>query len=343
VADCSIALDIRYSEINTANTVSPLLQLSRASGLGRRVRVIDSHTEGEPTRVVFDGVPDLGDGSVQDRLARLVSDHDAWRRATIAGPRGSEGTVAALLLPARDLTTLAQVLYYNTQGPLPMCVHATIGVVETMRRYGNLGATPQHLETPAGIVTVRAMDDGRVEVENVPSSRVRRELVVPTSHGPLVGDIAWGGNWFFVARDPKDRIRPEHIERLQRMSGEVLEHLAVRGICGADGAAIDHVYLIGSPDRADAQWRSFVLCPDGNYDRSPCGTGTSAALACLIDAGEVACDQDVLVQSVTGSTFEARAVRSLGGGVRPTIRGRAYITAESTLVFDENDPTGWPA
>lgn len=323
--------------------MTPLVQLPSASGFSRRVRAIDSHTEGEPTRVVFDGVPPLGEGSPDERLATLLSRHEAWRRAMVAGPRGSEGIVAALLLPPSDPEAQAQVLYFNTRGPLPMCVHATIGVVETLRRYGGWDAVPRRLETPAGLVTVRALPDGRVEVENVPSLRVQAEVVVPTSYGPLVGDVAWGGNWFFVARDPEDRICPAHIDRLHSMSVEALAHLNEAGFGTGDPAPVDHVYLTGSPDRADAAWRSFVLCPDGNYDRSPCGTGTSAALACRIATGEVAAGEDIVVQSVTGTVFEARGATLLDGGVRPTIRGRAHITAETVLVTHGNDPWGWPA
>lgn len=323
--------------------MTPLVQLPSPSSFRGRVRAIDSHTEGEPTRVVFDGAPRLGEGRPEERLATLVSQHEPWRRAMVAGPRGSQGIVAALLLPPADPAAAAQVLYFNTRGPLPMCVHATIGLVETLRRYGGWDAEPRRLETVAGSITVRALDDGRVEVENVASSRVSAGVVVPTSCGTLVGDVAWGGNWFFVARDPENQVCPEHIERLHRMSTEALAHLGAHGFGEGDPAPVDHIYLTGSPEAADATWRSFVLCPDGNYDRSPCGTGTSAALACRAATGEVRPDTDVIVQSVTGTVFEARATALPDGSVRPTIRGRAHITAETTLVTHGDDPWGWPA
>jgi proline racemase len=319
--------------------VTSLLQLSRAAGVGRRVHTIDSHTEGEPTRVIYEGAPDLGRGAPADRVARLVSEYEPWRRATVNGPRGSEGVVAALLLPPEDETALTQVLYYNAKSPLPMCVHATIGLVETLRHYGEIGFEQHRLETVAGTVTVRALEDGRVEVENVPSAPWKRAVEVPTSHGTITGDIAWGGNWFFVAHDPQDQVRPAHIDRLLGTSEEILNYLTREGMGGRDGAVVDHVYFMGSPNRADAAWRSFVLCPDGNYDRSPCGTGTSAAMACQVAAGAIDCDREYVFQSVTGTTFEA-SVAECVGGVRPTLRGRAYITAESVLVFHDDDPFG---
>ena len=309
-----------------------------------RVRVIDSHTEGEPTRVIFEGTPDLGGGPATARVARLVKDHESWRAAMVRGPRGSTGVVAALLLPPEDPRALTQVLYFNAEGPLPMCVHATLGLVETLRRYADLPSGAHRIETAAGSVQIEALGDGRSRVENVVSRRTQRAVRVETDAGPITGDVAWGGNWFFVADDPDDAINVDQVPRLVELCHEIDERLFESNVRGTEGQRIDHVYLMGAAARPDAEWRSFVLCPDGNYDRSPCGTGTSAVMALLAEDGRVEAERDYIVQSVTGSTFTARVERveanEPDGGYRPTITGRAFITGETTLVFHDGDPWG---
>lgn len=307
-----------------------------------RVRAIDSHTEGEPTRVVLDGAPYLGPGDAAARRRVFSERFDGFRSAVVCEPRGYDALVGALLLePSGD--ALAAVVFFNNVGTLGMCVHGTIGVAETLHHLGRLPAGRHKLETPVGDVWIERARDGRVSVENVPSYRHARAVEVETArHGRLAGDVAWGGNWFYlVERDGPHghgrELSTRNLRELSELTLDALESLARAGVTGADDAAIDHVELFGPSARADAHSKNFVMCPGGQYDRSPCGTGTSAKLACLAADGKLA-EGDVWRQeSILGTLFEGR-VRRAARGVVPTVAGRAWITAETELVFTADDP-----
>ncbi|HEX7901837.1 MAG TPA: proline racemase family protein [Planctomycetota bacterium] len=290
----------------------------------RRVEVVDSHTGGEPTRVVVAGGPDLGTGSVRERLARFAREHDRFRSAVVNEPRGSDVLVGALLLEPSG------VIFFNNVGTIGMCGHGTMGVVVTLQHLKRL--VPARLETAVGAVDVEALGGGRVRVGNVPSWRTMKDvkLDVP-GHGVVTGDVAWGGNWFFLAEIGE--LGP--IDRLTALSWAIRRELVRRGIAGEGGAEIDHIELFGPSKVADS--RNFVLCPGGAYDRSPCGTGTSAKVACLIADGKLREGQVWRQESVIGSVFEASG-RIVEGRVRPTITGSAFVTAESTLLLDPEDP-----
>lgn len=305
------------------------------------LRVVDSHTGGEPTRVVVGGGPDLGGGPLADRLARFRDRHDRWRRAVVCEPRGSDVLVGAWLVPPEDATSAAGVLFFNDVGVLGMCGHGTIGVVATLAHLGRIGAGAHRIETPVGPVTATLHADGRVSVENVPSYRHRAGVTVDVPGvGPVTGDVAWGGNWFFLAPAPPGvPLDVAHAARLTDYAGAVRRALSAAGITGADGAEIDHIELLGPSETADA--RGFVLCPGGAYDRSPCGTGTSAKVACLIADGRLAPGAVWRQESIVGSAFEATAAVTPDGTVVPTITGRAFVTAEATLLLDPDDPFGW--
>jgi 4-hydroxyproline epimerase len=306
------------------------------------VRVVDSHTEGEPTRVVLAGAPDLGPGDAAARRRVLAERFDAFRSAVVCEPRGFDAMVGALLLEPRG-DALAAVVFFNNVGTLGMCVHGTIGVAETLHHLGRLPAGRSKLETPVGEVWIERARDGRVSVENVPAWRHARGVQVRTArHGLLAGDVAWGGNWFYlVDRDGPlghgRELAHAEVRALSELTLDVLASLAREGITGADGAPIDHVELFAPPARTDAHSRNFVMCPGGQYDRSPCGTGTSAKLACLAEDGKLADGDAWRQESILGTLFEGR-VRRAARGVVPTITGRAWITAESTLRFADDDP-----
>jgi 4-hydroxyproline epimerase len=307
-----------------------------------RIKVIDSHTGGEPTRVVIEGGPDLGRGSVRQQLAVLRSQHDDLRSAVINEPRGSDVQVGALLCPPADPTCEAGVIFFNNVGYLGMCGHGTIGLVVTLAHLGRIGPGEHRIETPVGVVVATIHTSGAVSVRNVPSYRFAHCAKVDVAadvaaHGALVGDVAWGGNWFFLVDEAQHRLDLvlSNVDRLTQFAWSVREVLAQQGITGAGGAEIDHIELFAPSDRADS--RNFVLCPGKAYDRSPCGTGTSAKLACLVAEGALRPGQVWRQESIVGSVFEG-TVSVADGQIVPTITGTAFITAEATLIFDPRDP-----
>jgi 4-hydroxyproline epimerase len=301
------------------------------------IRVVDSHTEGEPTRVIIDGGPDLGGGSLAERRERFRREFDRYRSAVVNEPRGSDPVVGALLVPPQDSTCAAGVIFFNNVGYLGMCGHGTIGVVATLAHLGRLKAGVHRIETPVGIVSAELHDRGDVSVSNVPSYRYRKSVTI---NGGVSGDIAWGGNWFFLVDGQRDDLDLQNVERLTELTWTIRQNLEREGITGKDGAVIDHVELFGPPARRDADSRNFVLCPGKAYDRSPCGTGTSAKMACLYADGKLAPGKIWRQESIVGSLFEGH-VDVVGDSIVPTIRGRAYVNAESTLILDEQDPFCW--
>ena len=303
-----------------------------------RIRVIDSHTGGEPTRVVLEGGPDLGTGPLAERRERLRRDHDAWRRAVACEPRASEVLVGALLVEPHTPGCDLGVIFFNNVGPIGMCGHGTLGVVETLRHLGRLKPGRIHIDTPVGVVGAELREDGSAVVVNVPSRRFRRQvpLTVP-GLGPVHGDVAWGGNWFFLVADHGLELRPSNLPRLLAAATTLREALPTAGITGEAGAEIDHVELTGPAADPANDGRNFVLCPGLEWDRSPCGTGTSAKLACLHAEGKLAPGQRWRQESLVGSVFEGW-LEETDGQLLPHIAGRAHVTGEATLILDPADP-----
>ena len=305
-----------------------------------RIQVIDSHTGGEPTRVVMSGAPDLGGGSVAEQLERLRAEHDWLRRAVVNEPRGSDVLVGALLCPPEDPAALTGVIFFNNVGYLGMCGHGTIGLVATLAHLGRLEPGTHVIETPVGTVTATLRSDGRVSVANVRSYRHATGVEV-TLEGPdgtpmrVTGDVAYGGNWFYLCDDHGLDVRPGNLRQLTTVATRIKEALAAAGRTG-EGHEIDHIELMAPSPTADS--RSFVLCPGDAYDRSPCGTGTSAKLACLAADGVLAPGRVWRQESVIGSVFDASYMPSPEGGVLPTITGTAHVTAEATLILQPGDP-----
>jgi 4-hydroxyproline epimerase len=310
----------------------------------KRIRVVDSHTGGEPTRVVFEGGPDLGGGPLSERLRRFREEHDRYRSAIVNEPRGSDVLVGALLVPPEDPGCAAGVIFFNNVGYLGMCGHGTIGLVVTLRHLGRIEPGRHRIETPVGVVTAELHEDGRVSVENVPSYRLARAVAVDVpGHGRVTGDVAWGGNWFFLVEDHGLTVSADRIEVLTDFAWRVKNALAAAGITGERGAEIDHVELFAPSPTTGLDSRSFVLCPGKAYDRSPCGTGTSAKLACLAADGKLAAGAAWRQESVIGSVFEGRVRPDPGAAARvvPEITGTAHVTGETTLLLDERDPFCW--
>jgi 4-hydroxyproline epimerase len=304
----------------------------------QRVRIIDSHTGGEPTRVVLSGGPDLGKGPLTERLNRLRTEHDTFRSAVVNEPRGSDVIVGALLCEPSDPKCIAGVIFFNNVGYLGMCGHGTIGLVATLAFLGKIGPGEHHIDTPVGTVSAVLHPDGEVTVNNVPSYRLAANAVVEVpGYGQVRGDVAWGGNWFFLVREHAMELSLKKIEELTNFTWAIRVALREQGITGTGNQEIDHVELFAPSDLPQVDSKNFVLCPGKAYDRSPCGTGTSAKLACLYADGKLKEGQVWKQESIVGSVFHGTvAVR--GGKVYPSIRGAAHVNAEAELIFDPKDP-----
>ncbi len=302
-----------------------------------RVQVIDSHTGGEPTRVVIAGGPDLGHGPMAERRTIFRERCDGFRSAVVNEPRGSDVMVGAVLCPPVDPSSAAGVVFFNNVGTIGMCGHGTIGLAVTLGHLGRIGPGTHRLETPVGVVSFDYDGGNRATVENVPSYRHAKGVTVDVpGHGLVSGDVAWGGNWFFLVNDCGRDLDLLDVEDLTDFTWSVRRALARQGVTGADGGEIDHVELFGPPREVGNHSRNFVLCPGKAYDRSPCGTGTSAKLACLFADGKIK-EGDVWRQeSIVGSVFEG-SVRRDGDRVVPRVTGSAYVSAEATLLLDPDD------
>lgn len=306
----------------------------------QRIHVLDSHTGGEPTRLVIEGFPDVGQGSMAERRQRLAAEFDHWRSACMLEPRGSEVLVGALLCSPVDPSACAGVIFFNNSGYLGMCGHGTIGLIVSLAYLGRIGPGEHLVETPVGTVTATLHEDGSVSVRNVPSYRYRHNVTVDVpGHGPVVGDIAWGGNWFFLISEHGLRVAGDNLPALTAYSAAVQQALEDQGLRGDDGGLIDHIELFAEDIEADS--RNFVLCPGLAYDRSPCGTGTSAKLACLAADGKLQPGQIWHQASVIGSQFEASYEAADNGRIIPTIRGRAHLSADAQLLIEADDPFAW--
>ena len=300
------------------------------------VRVIDSHTGGEPTRTVIAGGPDLGAGSVAEKARIFREQHDRFRRAVVNEPRGSDVLVGALLVEPLDATCAASVIFFNNVGLLGMCGHGTIGLIVTLAHLGRIGVGAHRLETTVGVVTATLHADGTVSVANVESFRKAHAATVQVPGiGAITGDVAWSGNWFFLVAEHGQELALANTGGLTEFATRVRRAVNAQGF-----PEVDHVELYGPPTLAGSHSRNFVLCPGGAYDRSPCGTGTSAKLACLAADGKLAEGAEWVQESILGSTFRGsfRWVDRARGIIAPTITGTAYITAEATLLFDPADP-----
>lgn len=305
--------------------------------MASQTRIVDSHTGGEPTRVVISGGPDLGEGTLAARLARFRERHDRFRSAVVNEPRGSDVIVGALVCPPADPANAAGVIFFNNVGYLGMCGHGTIGLVATLAHLGRIGPGDHRIETPVGVVTARLEAGGVVTVRNVPSYRAAAGVAVELADGRrITGDVAWGGNWFYLVDDPGEELALglENVERLTELSWQIRQ--AVNRLY----PEVDHVELFAPSPTPGVDSRNFVLCPGKAYDRSPCGTGTSAKLACLHADGQLQPGEVWRQESVVGSVFEGW-VEVVDGQVVPSIRGTAYVNAEATLIFDQRDPFCW--
>lgn len=300
------------------------------------LRVVDSHTGGEPTRIIVEGGPDLGTGSLVERRDRFRDEFDHYRSATVNEPRGSDVMVGGLLVEPNDKSCAAGIIFFNNVGYLGMCGHGTIGLGVTLGYLGRIQPGMHRIETPVGVVELTLLADGFVSVQSVASYRKEKQVAIDVPGiGTVCGDVAWGGNWFYLIEEHGQDLNPSNVEQLTEFAWKVRQAVNAQRF-----PEIDHVELFGPPSSPEAHSRNFVLCPGKAYDRSPCGTGTSAKLACLAADGKLAEGETWVQESIIGSRFEAR-YRRQGDQIIPTILGSASVNADSTLILSEADPFCW--
>ena len=307
----------------------------------QRLRVIDSHTAGEPTRVVVAGAPEPAGATIAEKREAFHRELDWLRTAVVCEPRGHEAMVGALLCEPEHEGSVAGVIFFNNVGCLNGCLHGTMGVAVTLLHQGVIGLGEHQLDTPVGPVTIVVTEGGTVTVRNVRSYRSAKDVSVEVpGFGEVVGDVAWGGNWFFLTTAPAGlAVDFANLEELTDYSWAVRQALEAQGVTGDDGGEIDHVEVFGPPSESGhSDSRNFVLCPGKAYDRSPCGTGTSAKLACLHADGTLA-PGDVWRQAgILDTVFAGVVEPHEDGGIIPAVTGRACITMEAEILIDPADP-----
>lgn len=314
------------------------MALTSVQTVCERLAFVDSHTAGEPTRLILSGGPDLGGGSVAAKVTRL-REHDWLRRCVIHEPRGFDAIVGAVLCEPEDPRAACGVIFINNTGYLGMCGHGTIGVAVTLHSLGRIGLGRHTIETPVGLVEIDLLTPHRVAIANVPSWRHRQGVAVEVDGlGTITGDVAWGGNWFFLTEHAPCPLVADNIPHLLDAATRVRRGLERAGITGEGGGVIDHIEFVQKSDTLGVDARTFVLCPGGAFDRSPCGTGTSAKLACLAADGRLAPGKTWVQESVLGGLFEGSYRTGEDGAILPRIVGEAFVTAEGSLIRQPGDP-----
>ena len=305
------------------------------------IKVIDSHTGGEPTRVVIEGWPDVPGETMQDRLKYVKGNHDHIRQGVVCEPRGHNAIVGALITPPVNSDSLTGVIYFNDVGFLGMCGHATIGLVETLRQTGKLLSNEISIDTPVGVVKASVAEDGLVSIRNIsPRVHIKDLKISVPELGDVIGDVAYGGNWFYLVKNLSPDISLDRIDSLMANSKAIRDALNAEGIKGDDGHQIDHIEFFSEPTHTDADSKNFVLCPGDAYDRSPCGTGTSAKMACLYESGLLELEGSWVQEGICGSLFYCH-LEMENEILVPVISSKAYVISQSTFYFNEEDPFCW--
>jgi 4-hydroxyproline epimerase len=303
------------------------------------MRVVDSHTEGEPTRVVVSGWPQPVGATMAERRDDVRARFDHLRRAVVREPRGFDAIVGALLTPPVNEGSIAGIVFFNNGTYLGMCGHGLIGVVRTLEFLGRLKPGKAYFDTPVGTVGAELGDDGSVSIDSVPAKLHARDVEIDVEgYGRIAGDVAWGGNWFFITHADQVPVDMAHVGELSRFTQAIQDAIHMQGITGANGGEIDHIEISAPPERSDADCRNFVRCSGGEYDRSPCGTGTSAKMASLHARGELRIGDEWRQEGIAGGLFIGWLTLGDDGSLMPHVRGSAFVTADATLRFDPRDP-----
>lgn len=303
------------------------------------MHVVDSHTGGEPTRVILDSGPDLGTGPLAERAQILATEHQSFCNSVMLEPRGQAAMVGALLVEPTDPECVTGVIYFDAGAVLGMCGHGTIGLTVTLAHLGRIGHGRHKIETPVGVVEVELTDANTVRVQNIESRRVHHAVSLDVEGlGTITGDVAYGGNWFFIVDPSPIPVLTSNLGALTDAAILIRDAANAAKIEGENGQPIDHVIFQDISPTAGVHSRNFVLCPDDTYDRSPCGTGSSARLACLAADGKLAAGDEIVQESVIGSAYRLSYQSGKNGGIVPSIIGQAFVMAEATLMFDKHDP-----
>jgi len=307
------------------------------------MQVIDSHTEGEPTRVIISGGPDLGSGSLAERAKILATEHQAFYRGLVSEPYGQEAMVGVMRVEPVDPECVAGVIYFDAAAVIGMCGHGTIGVAATLAHMGKIGVGTHKIETPVGVVEVTLSDANTITVQNVASHRLYKNIRLEIDGvGTVYGDVSYGGNWFFIVDQSPIPVKPDNIRDLTDVAIKIREAIQASSLTGTDGGIIDHIILYGPPLTEHGHSRNFVLCPDNAYDRSPCGTGSSARLACLADDDRLAPNEEIIQESTIGShyrlSYQPANDEAMPAAIIPRITGQAFVTKEAKLIINPTDP-----
>jgi trans-L-3-hydroxyproline dehydratase len=323
----------------------------------RIISTIDAHAAGEPLRIITAGLPPLSGATVLERRRYMAEHYDDVRRMLLFEPRGHADMYGAVLTP--PVTTGADfgVLFLTNEGYSTMCGHGVIALTTVLLETGMLlrrePRTEVVYDSPAGLIRASAKVEGdrvvSVAFRNVPAFRYKQGLDLVTSVGPVRVDVAYGGA-FYVLVDAADLgvdVLPENATTLTQLGMEI-KHAVGRKIevVHPDEPELRGIYgtIISEPPRtADGDGRNITIYAEGAVDRSPCGTGTSAKLACLFAAGRVSCDQAYVHESVIGTMFTGRVLGETSVGPYPAVEteiaGRGFLTGFQQFVVDPEDAT----
>lgn len=316
---------------------------------------VDTHTAGEPTRVLVAGLPFLR-GSMAERRRQLQEEYDSIRTVLMHEPRGHAGMFGAMLMAPANPEADLGVVFMDTGGYLAMCGHGSIGAIAAALATGALERREPEtivvLDTPAGLVRARVETEGggvgRIAVENVPAFLWRSDAEITLGSRRLHVDIAFGGNFFALV--PAHRlgltVEPcclrDLVQQGMEIRAAIEEQLEVVHPLEPDIDSVDLVEIYDEEPEEGIDCRNVVVFGDGQVDRSPCGTGTSAKMAALYAAGRLALGEPFVNQSIIGTCFTGRLLReeSVGGfsAVVPEIAGHAYVTGLQQFVIDPDDP-----
>ena len=288
--------------------------------------------------LVIGGGPDLGNGPLSARLERFRTEHDSFRSAVVNEPRGSDVVVGALLCAPTDPTCAAGVIFFNNVGYLGMCGHGTIGLVATLAFMKRIQPGEHRIETPVGTVSATLHPDGDVTVNNIASYRLSANVEVDVpGYGRCVATLPGEAIGSFSSATISLEVSLSNVEALTNFTWAIRQAFSRKGITGAGNQEIDHIELFAPSKLPSVDSKNFVLCPGKAYDRSPCGTGTSAKLACLYADGKIREGQVWRQESLVGSVFEG-SISVRNGEIYPSIKGSAFVNAEADLVLNPRDP-----
>jgi proline racemase/trans-L-3-hydroxyproline dehydratase len=321
------------------------------------IATIDTHTAGEPTRIVMSGLPPILGETMSAKKDYLRDNLDHFRQLLMQEPRGHRDMFGAILLPPLSQSSQYGVLFIDNGGYLDMCGHGIIGITTALIEMGMVLATePETLivfDTPAGLVEARAqVKDNEVlevSVANVPSFVYAKDVEIILPHvGSVKVDVSFGGNFFAMvkAQDLQISVHRDNLSQLLHwgmlVKNAVNEKLTVQHPTQKHITSVEltEIYERSNPSLPFS--KSVVIFGQGQLDRCPCGTGTSAAMATLYERGELPLGTEFINESLIGTQFRGKLLREVKVGsftaVEPVLLGKAYLTGIHQFVVDPNDP-----